>query len=319
MKHGLLHDELGKGEDGFMEQKISIKQKHSFAIPGYLNLHGFAPTLSSQSLGWDNLLATVFSYPGNLPALVLPAMVEDDEILVQLSNSVRLNVRIGNDSFSTAATPGSFSTAPNYAPTTWHILGPTEIFVLSVKHELLTQVALEVLDVDPKYVRLAGKVGEEDSFIYQVSHLMLGEIETQGLAGRLFIDSLTQSLVIHLVRKYVFFPKEFPHVKGKLAPKVLRSVLDFIDEYLEENLSLERIAAVANLSSFHFSRLFKQTMNIPVHQYVLRKRLDCGKHLLTRGGLTIAQVAARAGFADTSHFHRHFKRRFGIAPRILTK
>lgn len=302
-----------------MEQKIAIKQKHSFAIPGYLNLHGFVPTLSSQLLGWDNLLATVFSYPGNLPALSLPAIVEEDEILVQLSNSVQLNVCIGNESFSTVGTSGAFSTVPNYTPTTWHILGATKVFVISVKHELLNRVALEVLDVDPNYVRLAGKVGEEDPFIYQLSQLMLGEIETQGLGGSLFIDSLTQSLVIHLVRKYVHFPKAIPPIKGKLAPKVLRSVLDFIDEYLEENLALEKIAAVANLSVFHFSRLFKQTMNIPVHQYVLRRRLDCGKHLLTRGGLTIAQVAARAGFADTSHFHRHFKRRFGFAPGTLTK
>ena len=302
-----------------MDKTVSLGQEDSFAILGYLNLFGFAPTLSSQSLGWENLSAVTFPYPGNLPPLTLPAILEEDQILVHLSNPVQLNVKIGEESFSAVASPGAFSTAPNYAPTTWHICGPTEIFVMSIRHELLTQVALEVLDVDPKFVRLAGKVAEEDPFIYQVTQLMLGEIKTQGMAGRLFIDSLTQSLVIHLVRKYVVFPKEFPYARGRLSSKVLRSVLDFIDEYLEENLSLERIAAVANLSAFHFSRLFKQTMNIPVHQYVLRRRLDCGKHLLTRGGLTIAQIAIRAGFADTSHFHRHFKRRFGIAPRTLTK
>jgi AraC family transcriptional regulator len=313
-----MNDELEK-IGGFMEQIVALKQKHAFAMLDYLNLFGLTPTLSSQSLGWENMFAMVLPYPGNLPPLVLPAILEEDEILVHLSNPVQLNVKIGGESFAAVASPGAFSTAPNYAPTTWHILGPTEIFVMSVRHELLTQVALEMLDIDPKYVRLAGKVGEEDPFIYQVSQLMLGEIKTLGMAGRLFIDSLTQSLIIHLIRKHVLFPKEFPHVKGNLAPKVLRSVLDFIDEYLEENISLEKIAAVANLSVFHFSRLFKKTMNIPVHQYVLQKRLDCGKRLLTRGGLTIAQVAARAGFADTSHFHRHFKRRFGIAPGAYAK
>ncbi|MEO5887809.1 MAG: AraC family transcriptional regulator [Anaerolineales bacterium] len=302
-----------------MEQKISIKQKHSFAIPGYLNGLGYVPTLSSQSLGWDNLLAMVLPYPGSSSPLALPAMVEEDEILVQLSDPIQLNVKIGEESFSVPGLPGTFSTAPNYVATTWQIPGPTQLFVMSVKHELLTQFALEVLDVDPKYVNLAGKVGEEDPFIYQVSQMIRGEIDSQGIGGRLFIDSLTQSLVIHLIRKYVFFPKEIPYIKGRLRPRVLRSVLGFIDEYLEENLSLEKIATVANLSTFHFSRLFKQSMNIPVHQYVLQKRLDYGKRLLIRGGFTIAEVAIKAGFADASHFYRHFKRRFGIVPGILTK
>lgn len=304
-----------------MEQMGFRQQKDSFSILDHLNRSGFVPALSSQSLNWDNLFALVLPYSRRfLPPLELPAILEEDEILVNLSNPVHLSAKIGNKPYCVKGAPGSFSTAPNYLPSRWQILGgPTQICIMSIKHAFLTRVALQALDVDPKDVKLVGKVGEEDPFIYQISLMILSEIEAQGLAGRLFIDSLTHSLVIHLLRTYVHFPKEFPIVKGKLSPRVLRSVLDFIDHSLEETLTLEKIAAIANLSPYHFSRLFKQTMNIPVHQYVLQKRLDCGKYLLTRGGLSIAEVAARAGFSDTSHFHRHFKRRFGIAPRTLTK
>jgi len=297
------------------------KQKLSFVIPDHLRRSGLTATLSSHSLYWDNLFTLVLSYPGHfLPPFDLPAIPEEDQILVNLSNPVQLSVKIGNDQHCTRGAPGSFSTAPHYLPSRWQILGgPTQILIMSIKHTFLTRVAMKVLEVDPNNVKLVGKVGEEDSFIYQISLMILREMESQGLAGRLFIDSLTYSLVIHLLRSYVHYPKEFQEVKGNLSPKVLRAVLEFIDQSLEETLTLEKIAAVANLSTYHFSRLFKQTMDIPVHQYVLQKRLDCGKSLLTRGGLTVAEVAARAGFADSSHFHRHFKRRFGIAPRTLTK
>lgn len=301
-----------------MEKTDPLKQ-HSFAIPGYLNQLGLTPTVSSQTLGWDNLLAAALPYTQNLPPLRLPAIPEEDQILVQLSQPVQLRVKIGKEHFSVLGMPATSSTIPNHFPATWDISGPVQLFLISLKHRLLTQVALEVLDIDPEHVNLAGTVGEKDPFIYQVSQMILGEIYAQALAGSLFIESLTQSLVIHLIREYVVFPKEFPRVKGKLSPRVLRSVLNFIDEYLDEDLTLEKIAAVANLSTFHFSRLFKQTVNVPVHHYVLQKRLEYGKDLLTKGKLTITEVAARAGFADASHFNRHFKRRFGIAPKVMLK
>ena len=52
-----------------MEQTGTLKQKHAFAILDYLNFFGLTPTFSSQSLGWENMFARVFPYPGNLPPL----------------------------------------------------------------------------------------------------------------------------------------------------------------------------------------------------------------------------------------------------------
>jgi AraC family transcriptional regulator len=75
------------------------------------------------------------------------------------------------------------------------------------------------------------------------------------------------------------------------------------------------MAAVARLNSYHFARQFKAATGLPPHQYVIQRRIDRAKHLLQAGtDLSLAGVAARAGFSDQSQFSRHFKRLVGVTP-----
>ena len=91
-------------------------------------------------------------------------------------------------------------------------------------------------------------------------------------------------------------------------------MLNYIQEHLAKALTVERLAQEASLSPYYFSRLFKQSMGRPLYPYVLEQRLEAAKRLLVAGPLSISEVAARTGFTDQSHLHRHFKRRYGITP-----
>jgi AraC family transcriptional regulator len=81
-------------------------------------------------------------------------------------------------------------------------------------------------------------------------------------------------------------------------------------------LTLRDLAAVAHLSPYHFARLFKISTGLPPRRYVIARRVDRAQQLL-RGGddLTLAQVAARAGFWDQGHLTRHFRRLVGVTPK----
>ena len=75
------------------------------------------------------------------------------------------------------------------------------------------------------------------------------------------------------------------------------------------------MAAVARLSPYHFARQFKAATGLPPHQYVIARRVERAKQLLQAGtDLSLAEVAARAGFADQSQFCHHFKRLVGVKP-----
>ena len=75
------------------------------------------------------------------------------------------------------------------------------------------------------------------------------------------------------------------------------------------------MAAAARLSAYHFARQFKAATGLPPQRYVIAHRVERAKHLLREGtDLSLAEIAARAGFSDQSQFCQHFKRLVGVTP-----
>jgi len=95
-------------------------------------------------------------------------------------------------------------------------------------------------------------------------------------------------------------------------PAVLR-VRDFLQAHYADNVSLEQLADLAELSRFHLCRAFRKEMGVSPHVYQMQVRVDRAKMLLSRGML-VAEVASATGFYDQSHFGWHFKRLVGVTP-----
>ena len=93
---------------------------------------------------------------------------------------------------------------------------------------------------------------------------------------------------------------------------------EHIETCYAEDLSLQRLAAVAHLSSFHFMRIFHHQVGMPPHAYLIQIRVKRAKDLLKKG-LPIARVAFETGFADQSHLTRQFKRIVGVTPGQYSK
>ena len=91
-------------------------------------------------------------------------------------------------------------------------------------------------------------------------------------------------------------------------------MVEYVEEHLDDGPSLEQMAAVARLSVYHFARQFKAATGLPPHEYIIARRVERAKQFLQGGGLSLAEVAASAGFSDQSQFSRHFKRLVGVTP-----
>ena len=92
-------------------------------------------------------------------------------------------------------------------------------------------------------------------------------------------------------------------------------MLEFVDAHLESaDLSLPRLAAQANLSEFHFARMFRASMGCTVHDWVAARRLDRARALLRETALPLADIAAACGYAGASHLSRHVKAGTGATP-----
>lgn len=98
-----------------------------------------------------------------------------------------------------------------------------------------------------------------------------------------------------------------------------RRVLDYIEAHLDQDLSLDVLAGAAHYSSSHFKTVFKRTLGVPVHEYVMQRRVERAKVLLQRGDLPASQVALEAGFAHQSHMARCMRRLLGVSPGMLRR
>jgi len=107
----------------------------------------------------------------------------------------------------------------------------------------------------------------------------------------------------------------------KLAPmsdkvrQQLEKALLFIDEHLEEKITVVQVAAYAGVSSFHFQRLFNVYFGETLNQYVLHRRLDfAAKILIHQSNVSIADLANKLGFESHRTFSRAFKKQHNISP-----
>ncbi|UBF28338.1 response regulator transcription factor [Kovacikia minuta CCNUW1] len=102
---------------------------------------------------------------------------------------------------------------------------------------------------------------------------------------------------------------------GGLPLSKLRKVLSHIDANLNQDLSLETLGSSVGFTTYHFARLFKQSIGKSVHQYIIHRRIERAKQLLRETELEIAAIATECGFANSSHLALHFKRIVGISPK----
>jgi len=101
---------------------------------------------------------------------------------------------------------------------------------------------------------------------------------------------------------------------GALAPWKIARVLAFVDENLHRTLHIEDLSAVAQLSTAHFSRSFKQAFGESPHAYVVRRRLERACHLTITSSASLGEIALSVGFSDQAQLCRLFRQAFGQSP-----
>ena len=190
--------------------------------------------------------------------------------------------------------------------------GHSEHLALYVDPRLITRAASEA-DL-PVSVEIVERYTRRDNVIGSVGMALLGELESEGLSGRLYAESLANVLAVHLLRHYSISTSRSLTFTGGLSAKRLREVIEFISDNYTRDLKLAELAQVAGMSSFHFAREFKRTTGTTPHQYLIKFRVERAKALLARRDLPLIEVGLQTGFSHQSHFTRLFRRVTGLTP-----
>lgn len=214
---------------------------------------------------------------------------------------------------------GDLDIIPAHTPSAWETKQGGTTLVMRVPDALLRSVAAD-LDLNSAYIAVADRFQLRDPVIEHLGWALKAELEAGGATGRLFRDSIGRALAARLLQRHncrSLPMREAPG--GGMSAMKLKQIVMFIEDNLEHDLSLAEIAAVAGVSVSHLKTLFRQATGSPVHQYVLRRRVERAKALLRDPGLSIAQIAFATGFAHQSHLARHMRRICGSTPAALRK
>jgi AraC-like DNA-binding protein len=121
-----------------------------------------------------------------------------------------------------------------------------------------------------------------------------------------------------LARLIVRYADDHPRISPLAKEHAgIQRVRSYLDENYAENVSLEQLAAIAHLSPFHLLRSFRDQVNLPPHAYQIQARIMHAKQLL-QTDMSCVETALAVGFADQSHFSKHFKRIVGVPPGLYS-
>jgi AraC family transcriptional regulator len=130
----------------------------------------------------------------------------------------------------------------------------------------------------------------------------------------LFVDHVAHAIATHVAQTYGGLRVPAPPRHGGLAPIDAHHAKELLDANLAGRVLLTDLASACNLSVRQFTRAFRQTTGMAPHQWLVRRRIEKAKDLLSRTAQPIALIASRCGFADQSHLTRVFHRGVGMPP-----
>lgn len=210
--------------------------------------------------------------------------------------------------------PGKFCLVPKGAESRWQLSETQEFMHLYFDDSYIKRLALRVFDIAPRTIELpeltfAENLGLEALFLYN-----LASANWQTNDMQLAMEQATDTILISILQNMANKPIKSP-LKGGLSPKMCVLVCDYIQANYQRQIYLSELAELAQLSEFHFCRVFKESLAQTPQEYLIHVRISQVKHDLIHSQSKLADIALSAGFSNQSHMGRYFKKLVGISPK----
>lgn len=272
------------------------------------------PVLSSQAQGWENIVVEQFQHP---PGEANCHYSDEHAICLSLApRPVRLLQIRGGKSYAGLYGKGDVSITPAKVPFFARWDSDDHYLQIRIASRFIQSVAREALAMNSDRLELLSEFRTRDPQIESIGMLLFAELKQENLGGKLYIESLSNVLAVHLLRQYAATTPRITTYKGGLPERQLLQVLEYINERLDQDIKLADLAALLNISPFHFSHQFKQSLGTTPYQYLLQQRIERAKQLLKQTDRSIMEIAFLCGFNSHSHLSKQFRQLTGITPKV---
>lgn len=271
---------------------------------------------ASDDLKWRSILARAYLDPEETEGFTTAA-TPDLLVAIALSGTYHLEVKRPRGWEGAAYRPGAFGVmAPgNSATLRWRAApsAPRRNLHLFLSAGLLRDTA-EALGDPALLDHLPDALLLEDPLVLGCGRALWRALQQR--ADPLYADSIAQALATHMVYGRLLggrATRSWPE-SGVLSGAALQRVTDYMRDHLGEQIILDDLAGLPNISKYHFLRVFSQATGLTPHRYLVRLRMQRAAELLRTSEDTVLQIAALCGYASPGQFAGTFRRHHGATP-----
>lgn len=195
---------------------------------------------------------------------------------------------------------------------------PYRRFVFWISEEFCQQLELR----SQYYTYIIRHVETCKNYLFHMDHLafnslqskmirLLEEMQADRFGKDVQIALYVDDLILRINR---LVHEQIEPQKTEVDASLYSNLAEYIEEHLEEELSLEKLAEEFYVSKYHIAHVFKENIGLSIHQYITKKRLSLCQEAI-RSDTNITEVYQAYGFGDYSSFYRAFKKEYGISPK----
>ncbi len=292
---------------------FSVEETHGRAVRAGNRLIAHSP-----DAGWRSLYAATFR---EAPLDVHEEPIGHPSLIYHLAFPTEVSRALdGGREERTLIGPGRFCLTPGEAGARWRHTGNPEILQLYLRASVYRAAVEEMYGGDASAESLVPRFAIADPLLEQLALAIVAALRDGTTEDRLYVESIAQLIAVHLARSHSARarPRRPPPSDG-LSQARIRRLLDYIEQHLGEDLTLEAMAAEVDLSPLYLSRAFRAAVGESPHRYVVGRRVERAKRLLADTELPIADIALAAGFSSQSHLSSWFRRLTGVSPAVYRR
>jgi AraC family transcriptional regulator len=272
----------------------------------------------SQDIGWRSLHAAILEeapfhateQPIRHPSLIYH-LARPTQVTRKIEGAARESMLIG---------PRRICLTPGDATTQWQHAGHPEILQVYLRQSLFEAAVSEIYGCDGSGAELVPRFAIQDPLLEQLAIAITTALRDGNAEDGLYIDTVAQMMSVHLARAHSSRSRPARILPvGPMPGWKMRRVIDYIEENLDGDLSLEAMAAQVEISPLYLARAFKAAIGQSPHRYVLARRIERAKELLRNTDLPVVDVALSSGFSSQSHLSHWFLRFVGVSPAVYRR
>lgn len=267
----------------------------------------------SPEVGWRSLYAAIIE---EAPFEALETPVPHPFLIYHLYHPTEVTRKVAGSHVERALIgPRRICVTPGGTSVRWQHCGHPEILQVYLRQSMYAAAVAEMYGCDASAAEIVPRFAILDPLLEQLALTIAAALRDNSVKDGLYVDTLAQMIAVHLARNHCSRSRStLKPVANVVSTWKIRRVIDFIEENLDRDLSLEALAAEVNISPLYLPRAFKTAIGQSTHQYVLQRRIERAKKLLGSSDMPIAEIALSSGFSSQSHLSNWFQRFVGVSP-----